>query len=507
MSAETEPYIGVVSTDGVPELPKQQRFGFKYLEGDRVEVYHPFHGTQIIGNRSVFPGAVMDDAAVVLFQELPFLADAMKLSRPRRFETRPFAGEFGQLSHCYSLGVLAVEMGGSIVEVLEAQYNDASHRYSGHNADNQFQSIGKETQADRIRPAFFKRAGVIDALRERGVLEGPMNRVRGTKFIYGHEFMSDESLSARSNFVDNSHPSRPLDLDRFQYATEEKLYLSSATNEHLFDGLDYTSWRSLEHVLRTILPGSGDQLVFKNGGALLDLGFDYARHNSEHWNEPLQDVLSTLLNVIEQYFFVCNSEFARDFQQFNPADYLHTSASLMFSRFDEVAKDDPAMNWLIELAESISEHLRNLSALYDPDTYPYLGPKAPDGITFERLSSADSEKHTLDVRYRDGFLLITRPKGKVRTINPMILCSDGDMLSLNEAYPQYEVFVRNQHLWIGDYRWKIRVDADVETKLAIERAFSIISDKWESAKRRPEMPDSELRQHIKVANDFVTGKT
>jgi len=33
--------------------------------------------------------------------------------------------------------------------------------------------------------------------------------------------------------------------------------------------------------------------------------------------------------------------------------------------------------------------------------------------------------------------------------------------------------------------------------------FRLFSDKWEPAKSRLQMPDSELRQHIKEANAFV----
>src|ERR1700757_590433 len=104
---EQEQFVGVPVPAEFERPASEARFMFRELSGDRIEVRHPFHGTNILGNASTFTDTSMDAAAVVLFREMPFLVDCMKLNRPRRFETRPFAGEFAQLSHCFSLGVLS----------------------------------------------------------------------------------------------------------------------------------------------------------------------------------------------------------------------------------------------------------------------------------------------------------------------------------------------------------------------------------------------------------------
>src|ERR1700685_1805767 len=109
---EQRDYVGVPVPEAYERPAIEARFRFREINGNQVEVHHPFHGPKILGNASAIEDSSIDKAAVVLFREMPYLIDCMKLNRPRRFETRPFAGEYSQLSHCFSLGLLSVEFGG-----------------------------------------------------------------------------------------------------------------------------------------------------------------------------------------------------------------------------------------------------------------------------------------------------------------------------------------------------------------------------------------------------------
>lgn len=171
VGVETNGYIGVPANEGVERPPIEGRFRFRELTGDRIEVHHPFHGVNILGDSSVITDKSMDAAAVVLFKEMTYLVDSMKLNRVQRFETRPFAGEYSQLGHCYSLGLLAVSFAGGPMDILDGLYNDASHIYNGHQGDDNYQGHGREDLHDRDRAQFFERAGIVDAMIEAGALQ------------------------------------------------------------------------------------------------------------------------------------------------------------------------------------------------------------------------------------------------------------------------------------------------------------------------------------------------
>jgi hypothetical protein len=173
----------------------------------------------------------------------------------------------------------------------------------------------------------------------------------------------------------------------------------------------------------------------------------------------------------------------------------------MMNRFAEVAKEDRAMSWLLQFAEKIAEHMRGLSVKYNPETYPYAGPKPPEGVTFKRLPNDTVQ--VAKIEYDAGRIKLYRPHGKIRTINPRILRSNGETLPLKVAYPHYETHVNNQHLWIGDYYWEIEVDTDKETQQALKDAFKLVERRWARALQRSAMSDKELQMHVKEANDFV----
>jgi hypothetical protein len=307
---EQHPYIGVPVSDEIERPGLEGRFRFKPLSGDRYEIYHPFHGMARIGDQSTITDRSLDAAAVVLFQRMPFLIDSMKLNRPRRFETRLFAGEYAQLSHCYSLGRLAVEFGGGPMDVLDALFNDASHVHNGHQAEDNYQGHGQENLHDHERARFFQRAGILDAMIEAGALQARSAGIYvGNTRLTIDKLLSEDEVTIRRSFLSNKHSARRLDADRFEYNEYERLLTHWASHMDMPEPgrvpLALASL-SLDAIARRIIleDGEGDQLVFTDEEAAMNSSVDYVRHNSEHWCEPVQDLLNDILNLAERYFFV-----------------------------------------------------------------------------------------------------------------------------------------------------------------------------------------------------------
>ncbi len=506
MRIEDPTYYGVPDY-GMERPELEYRFHFRYLSGDRVEVHHPFHGVETVGNRSVFPDPVIDDAIAIAFQELPYLVDAMKLSRPRPYETRPYAGEYAQLSHCYSLAVIGRELGGGPLDILYAKYNDASHTEGGHEDDDLVQGHGRETFHDISRGSFFERSGLLKRFIDEGIFVGPHRYLRGTRLIC-HDFLGELSMEARRSFLSNNHPARRMDGDRFQYNQEESMLNALATSprdEFSRRSVEFFSQQTLDMMARKPVPddGEGEQLVFVNSKVAFRSTVNYVRNNSEHWVEPMQDLVSDLLILAKKYFFVCDHPTARLFQDHFPHDYLHTSSHLMYTLFEEVANDDPGMRWILDTAKSLAEHQRNIMGKYDPDAgLPYLGPRSPGNVLLRKLPD-DETLNSSSAQVEGRRLRMLLPKGKVRTIDPRVMLDEGRTIPVSKLFgPDYEELLHVQNHWIGDYYAEIETE-DSETAQAVGRLVDMVNARWQRALSRRPMSPTEFQNNIQEANRYV----
>ncbi|HSX47057.1 MAG TPA: hypothetical protein VLF87_03675 [Patescibacteria group bacterium] len=495
LSLEQGSVVGVPAPLDVERPDPHERFWFRYLSGDRVEVHHPFHGMTTLGDRSRFPDPAVDDAMVIGFQNMPYLVDSMKLSRIRKYETHKGAGEYAQLSHAFSLACIARVMGGGPQDILEGYYNDFSHAYDGHAAEDNYQGHGKETLADTLRVTFFERAGLMDSFVEQGVVEGENMFLRGTRLVCLN-FLEENAAKARRSFLNNNHRARRLDGDRFQYNAEEDFYTDRKRR--------FQTEQSLSFVVRMIVPegDEGEQLAYTDGKTAYEDSISYMRKNLEHWCEPVQDLLSDMLNFAERYFFVCDHPLARQYQEFYPRDYLYNSATYMFELFETVARDDPVMRWLLDTAERIASHQRDVmdeyTHGYSAESF-YHGPVCPPGIQMAKLPENEA---TASVRYRDGRLIFVLPPGKVRTIDPRILRGNDKIEPVSVLYPDYRLALEDQQRYIGVYTASVEID-DKELYEDIARAVEKVEAAWPVALRRSDMPDSVLRAQIANANKHV----
>lgn len=501
---ETNPFIGVPVPEGTERPASEALFRFRLLNGGGVEVYHPFHGTTIIKEGEAFADPSMDAAAIVLFTKMPYLVDSMKLNRPRRYETRLFAGEYPELSHCFSLGILAVEFGGGPMDILDALYNDASKIYNGHQGDDNYQGHGLENLHDQERARFFERAGITEALIEAGTLRREVSGIYvGKTRLTIERLLSEDEATVRASFLSNKHPSRRLDADRFQYNEEERWLVNWAANRNMPDPSRIPfalADLSISSIARRVVleDGEGDQLVFTDDQAALNAAQDYIRHNTEHWTEPVQDLVNDILNLAERYFFLCDHPHAKNFQYFYPRDYLHTSSSMMFQEFEQVAQGDPVMRWFLETAATIAADQRQKNLAYNNGN-SYTGPRPPDGVTITPKDVISPEN--FDVK--DGKFVIDLPKGKTRTINPRILNGGSLALPLSELRPEFNDFRKTYHQWVGNYSATVEIESP-ELAAKLKEALQLIKGQWSHAlDARPFMPPAELRRTIEEANDWV----
>lgn len=506
LGMEKEPYLMTPGLEHVPELPEGSQFRFRYLNGDKVLVEHPFHAPTTLGDRSAFETPFLDDAAVVLFRELPYLLDTRKLSRPDQLATRPLAGRYSELSHCFSLAMLAKESGGGPADILDALWNDAVKLYCGHQGDDNYWGHNHEDGHDLERPDFFRRAGIIDAFLDAGVL-----RMKGETLYVGDTLLSIDTLlnedeaTVRATFISNKHHERRMDADKFQYNEEERYLMNLAANRGKADPMRLPramAQLSLDSVARRIVRenGEGDQLIFIDQTAAELSSYDYVRNNTEHWTEPMQDLVSDMLNVGERYLFLCGDSAAEAYQLFYPRDYLHTSATLIYKLFEKVAQNDQAMRWFMNTAKSLAEHQKSLALAYDRGENRYHGPQPPGWVKLERIDVDTLPDQLISM---DGNIFtIILPQGKVRTINPRV-ARGKETFPLTELSPEYADFQHAQHQWIGNYKATIVIE-DREEAGAIRQAINLINNNWINTLRtRPPMPDSVLRETIKEANKFV----
>lgn len=505
-------YIGVPEPDlNLDERPPlDARFYFRDAGDGKFEVHHPLHGTVTFGNNTDIENSSIDRAAVTLLRYMPFLMDTRKLNRIRRFETRPYAGEYPELSHCISLGLIGQYMGGGPLEVLDGLWNDTSKIYDAHQGDDNYQGHGNEDRHDQDRASFFVRAGVMDALEEAKALRR-RNQVLylGKTGLSIGKLLDEDEVTVRRTFMSNKHEARRMDADRLQYLVEESLLLGTAKHKGMPSPAKVPlslARRTLNGTARRIeLEGNeGDQLVYLDSGLALYDSIEYVRHNSEHWCEPVQDLVNDLLNLAERYFFLCEHSFAREFQYFYPYDYLHTSATLMFERFEEVAKDNPVMRWLLDTAEKIAADQRNKALLYDASVNLYQGPNPPDGV---RLTPLEEVQIQSEVEVENGVFKIKLPKGKVRTLNPRVL--EGKRTTPLSAIEEdgigsdFKDFAKSQQRWIGNYEAEIEIN-DPELAEQIKTAMEMIDQTWPlELSRRPPMEPGELQLTIREANEFV----
>lgn len=505
MGVENGSPFGVIEPEGTDRPPQSERFTVRKLKDDRYQINHPFHGPVIIGDQSVFPEEYTDAAAVVLLDTLPYLMDCRKLNRTERFATRPYAGEFAQLSHCVSLGIMGSEFGGGPLEVFDGLWNDATHLYDGHQGDDNYQGHGIEDLHDHTRPDFFRRSGVVNALLDKGVLRhnGHGYRLGNTRLYVGSLFDEDEA-TVRQTFMSNKHPSRPVDADRYQYSSEEKYNTDLFRHRHSKDPARVPralADASLQNIQRMVVldEGQGDQLVFDDQEIAERVAREYGEQNALHWCEAVQDLVNDNLNLAERYFFTCDDPFARDFQYFYPRDYLHTSATLMFERFDKVAENDPFMKWLLDFTEKIAKDQQAKMAEIIDNNREYRGPDPMDGITLHRL---DEDKVDSSFRVEGQRLIVVLPKGKMRTVDPRVLISRRETRPLSVLRPNVKQDIIDLHRWIGNYEAVIELESEEHAQM-VERGLRVVDEGWPKALRRFRMPSAEFRVNIREANEYV----
>lgn len=496
MQVEREPaqFIGTPVLEDLPRPDPEDRFLFRYLSNDRVEVRHPFHGPVILGDQSAFPDPAVDDLMVQIFEMYPYMVDSMKLNRTRRFETHRFAGEYPQLSHGFSLACIARVMGGGPLDVIEAMANDLSHTHGGHGDEDLFQQHGQENIHDLTRVPFFKRSGFTREAIRREIFVGPHQMLRGTRMVCTN-ILEEQTMDIRRTFLNNNHKSRRFDADRWQYNDEEDYHTGRISRDD--------SDKSLASVVRLTVPldNEGEQLVYTD----TDTGFSsskrYMRKNAEHWMEPVQDLISDATNVLKAYLFVCDSPTAQMyFQDFQPRDYLYSSASRFYQIVDQVAEEDPVVAWLVSKIESWAEHQRGVMDTYD-DNNLYQGPKPPDGITLVKLDHEITEA-SMDIT--GNHLKFVLPPGKLRTIDPRVLDHEDKTLhpvSVRRK-EEYAFYRRHYSRWLGTYTASVEIDNPEMVRL-LERALKQIDERWDHALRRPSMDDSVLRSQIAESNEFV----
>lgn len=505
MGVESTRSFGIIEPLERERPPEQALFSVRPLNGDRYQIEHPFHGPKIIGDGSVFSDKYIDSAAALLLHDLPYLADARKLNRIGRFETRPYAGYYSQLSHCASLGIMGAEFGGGPLDIFDGLYNDAPHIYDGHQGDDNYQGHGLENLHDKSRGDFFKRSGLMKHFVEQGVLRPNSHGFHfGNTRLYIGTLLDESEASVRRTFMSNKHPARRYDGDRFQYSQEETLLVELFRHRNSKDPTVVPfalAAKALEDIQRLVVveAGEGDQLVFSDISTGERAAIAYAELNALHWCEPVQDLVNDVLNLAERYFFVCDHNYARDFQYFYPRDYLHTSATLMFRHFDEVAKDDPFMNWLLATAEALARDQRDKMGQVIDGKRLYTGPDPMDGVSLRRMPDG---KLSSQFMVKGGNLIVDLPAGKMRKLDLRIITSRLETAPLSSLRPEVGKQANELQRWIGNYQATLSL-SDVSEAAILERGINLVNERWHKALARPPMPDLAFQQNINEANRFV----
>jgi hypothetical protein len=471
------------------------------LDDHVIEVHDVLHAKPYrFGDRSLVTDSVADDYVVANWQHFGHLGSIRQLTNTETYETKPGTGRWSRAQHMLASAALTAMHGGSPLEIMQMASHDNGHRIGSHRTDDLVAGRGGESAHDSDLSSFMMRSGFIAALQQRGVVDPEGNFVND-----GGAHISDvinlEGLP--QGFINQPGYTRSLEIERAQYLAQEGAiwtYGPEAMRE------------AVSHLHRVPDSVHGDHLVFDDVDAAIMFEKTQVRCFSEHWSEPVNDIIDELLMTCDKAILLSRHPDAGPYTGHAIGDVLYGNEEDWQELRLRVAEDIPVVAILEKVARRLAAQQREAHAQIDGQSEHYEGPILSDWVSLQPtlVTSDTNPQRTITGRSRNlggNNLVLEMQPGKTRAINPWVFDGHGTMRRLEDVVPEMADYREKQFQWSGKpYDAVINLDhptlgfKSAELRL-LTRSLNRLHVRWPSAFARPAMSDELLQHRLQSAKE------
>lgn len=422
-------------------------------------------------------------------------ASTRQLTNTEPFTTKTGTDRWSRMGHELSVAAMTAGFGGSPTEIIEAAVHDEGHRVASHRTDDLLAGRGAENAHDKSLVTYFQRNGFMQYLESKGLVDQA-----GVVPAYGLKLVEiiehDEQLLPRS-FVNQPGSTGSLEVERLQYIAEEAciwIYEPKLVRE------------GLSHALRAEHPQYGEHIVFDDVEAARLFQVAQTRCLSEHWAEPLNDVVDELLMTIDRRVLTSTKLFKDEpTVQYYPGDVLYTSQEDWEAKYANLASHDAFTAGIIKIATGLARQQRAVHAGLQNDN-SYRGPMYPSWMSAQTLLHVTNVDQGITARSKH-YLLAEMRAGKNRSIDPWVVQANGDWQRLSTLVPETVTYRQKQTGWTTGDAYVGIIDYDhpalkltpAERK-ALAPGLRRIRENWPAALARPLMPNELLTEQVTLAS-------
>lgn len=453
-----------------------------------------------IGDRSMITDAEADQYVQSVFKHLGLHFSTRQLSNTEAYSTKKGTGRWSRGQHMLSTAAATAMHGGTALEIMQMATHDIAHRLGSHRTDDLLTTRGLENAHDTALQQFFVRSGFLQSLRSR-------HRFGRTGSDPGQEGLSLDAIGDLSN-LPQGHINWPgktgyLEQERLQYLLQEAaLWIFGPEKAR----------EIRRHVHREPDSELGDHLVFDDADAAYALVQAQTRCYTEHWTDPLNDVIDEALMTADRGVMVSRAPQAAAERQFYPGDILYALEEDWQAVRNTVAEYDPFVAAMLKIAGKLAEQQRDRHLEYQTGFNRYAGPDGPRWVTLQgtilQPSDRDEQRVVLapSRRQRRDTLVFEMKPGKARAIDPLVRVSVGGLRRISQLRPDIVQYREQQSQWCGMLFDAVVNLSDVSLGLtnaerrSIEPGLERIHAEWPGALLRPHMSDAEFALRVNDAN-------
>lgn len=463
-----------------------------------LEVEDPlFEEPYRIGDGSIIPYKTAEDIILQSWKHNALALSTRQLTNTAEFTTKPGTDRWSRMGHELSVAALTAQKGGSEEEVIQASQHDKAHRLGSHRTDDLLEGRGAESSHDNNLVSFLQRNGFFARLQRKGIIDEDGRLANGTGRGLVDIIAHDEHELPRS-FTNQPGHTGSMEVERLQYIAQEAviwLYEPALVRE------------GLRHAVRAEHAEHGEHIVFDDAEAARLFMTAQVRCSTEHWNDPLNDVIDELLMTLDRRLFVAPKTPMTNGQYF-PGDVMYTTEETWLEYYRLQAEKDPFSSAILKIALKLAEQQRAIHENYDRDD-AYTGPVSPSWMyTFSTLDSGRAHTAQGVGKGRGNFLTIEMLPGKTRSIDPWVKQPTGRWERLTTLMPEMKEYKENQSQWCatttGPFDVVISFDhpslgLTPQEKRSIAPGVRMIKQLWPKILERPLMPDDVLARHVAQA--------
>ncbi|MDB5181848.1 MAG: hypothetical protein JWP13_611 [Candidatus Saccharibacteria bacterium] len=495
MSGELKAIDGYRTPQGGDEVADHEIVVWELPHG-LLEVDDPlFEESYRIGDQSTIPYKAAENIILQSWKHNALSLSTRQLTNTAEYATKPGTDRWSRMGHMISVAVLTARYGGSEAEVISAALHDSGHRLASHRTDDLLEGRGAENAHDRTLVTFLQRNGFFDRLQRRTLIDRN-GQLTGDNGAFLYEVLAHDELALPRSFTNQPSLTQSMEVERLQYIAQEAviwIYEPSLVRE------------ALKHAIRAEHGEYGEHIVFDDAEAARIFMTAQVRCSTEHWNDPLNDVIDELLMTLDRRLFVAPKIPVVNDQYF-PGDVMYTTEETWQDYYQQQAEKDPFSSAILKIADALAKQQRSIHENYDRHD-AYRGPVYPSWVfNFSTLNSERAHTAQGVGKGRGNFLTVEMLPGKPRTINPWVEQPDGRWDRLYTIMPELQAYKEGLSQWCASGPYDIVINFDhpslgltAREKQSIGPGVRMIKQKWPKVLERPLMPGGVLKDHIAQA--------